>query len=125
MKQAPLTPVVWAEQQVLEPIERDCVTAVALKILDRKCRMPAEEQEAMLALFDMLQHRPGGLFSTEVYRCIEQALEERELLPDTAERIHLFRLEAETKIPKPVMKAFKARLREELFSQPGATAPIH
>lgn len=125
MKQVPLTPVVWAEQQVLEPIERDCVTAVVLKILDRKCRMSVGEQEAMLALFDVLKHRPGGLFSAEVYHCVEQALEERELLPATAEWIHLFRLEAEAKIPKPVMKSFKARLREELFSQPGATTPIH
>jgi hypothetical protein len=117
MTTTPLTPVSWAEHNALDPLRRDCVTAVTLKILDKKCKMPVQHQEAMLAIYDVLHHQPGELFGREVYRCIEDALQQHNLSALTAEQIHRFRVEAEQKIPKPVMKAFKVRLREELFGQ--------
>lgn len=117
MTTMPLTPVTWAEQSALSPLQRDCVTAVALKVLDKKCKMPAGQQEAMLAIYEVLDHQPGGLFGQEVHDCIEQALQHQSIPADTAAQIHRFRLEAEEKIHKPVMKAFKAKLREELFAQ--------
>ena len=115
MTNMPQTPVSWAEQTTLSPLQRDCVTAVALKVLDRKCKMLAGEQEAMLAIYDVLRHQPGELFGSDVYECIDHALQQLIIPADTAAQIHRFRLEAEDKIPKPLMKAFKAKLREELF----------
>ena len=111
-----LTPVAWAEQSALEPLQRDCITAVVLKILDCKCKMPAREQEAMLAIYDVLQGQPGGLFGDEFYRCIEQARRQPKLPARLAAEIHRLRIAAEQKIPKPAMKAFKAKLRSELFA---------
>lgn len=110
-----LTPTAWAESSDLDAEQLDCVTAVALKILDRKCKMPADEQEAMLAIYDLLHPTPARHFDDSVHQAIESALQQEQLDPVTADAIHRLRLHAEAVIPKPVMKAFKARLREELF----------
>ena len=112
-----ITPVSWAEQATLSPAQRDCVTAVVLKILDRKCKMPAGQQEAMLAIYEMLGDPPCGLFEKAVHDCIAEALQQPFLPTPAAEQLHQFRLQAEEKIPKPIMKAFKRKLREELFDQ--------
>jgi hypothetical protein len=112
-----LTPTAWAESSELGPEQLDCVTAVALKILDRKCKMPSDEQEAMLAIYDLLHPAPAKHFDDEVHQVIDSALRQEMIDPVTAEAIHQLRLKAEALIPKPVMKAFKARLREELFDQ--------
>lgn len=69
----------------------------------------------MLAIYSALPHQPGELFELTVYASIEQALQQKAITAPLAERIHQFRLDAEEKIPKPVMKAFKAKLRHELF----------
>lgn len=111
-----LTPTAWAESSELGAEQLDCVTAVALKILDRKCKMPADEQEAMLAIYDLLHPSPAKHFDDSVHRAIDAAMQQEQFDPITAETIHRLRLHAEALIPKPVMKAFKARLREELFT---------
>lgn len=112
-----LTPTVWAENSDLDAEQLDCVTAVALKILDRKCKMPPEEQEAMLAIYDLLHPAPATHFDDSVHEVIDSALQQQHVDPVTAEAIHRLRLQAEALIPKPVMKAFKAQLRDELFHQ--------
>jgi len=112
-----LTPTAWAESSALNAEQLDCVTAVALKILDRKCKMPADEQEAMLAIYDLLHPTPALLFEEEAHQVIDTALQQTIIDPVTAEAVHRLRLDAEARIPKPVMKAFKARLRDELFNQ--------
>lgn len=114
-----LSPTAWAESSDLTPEQLDCVTAVALKVLDRKCKMPPEEQEAMLAIYDLLHPVPAHHFDMSVHQTIERALVQPTIDAATADEIHRLRLEAEAAIPKPVMKTFKARLRRELFEQDG------
>lgn len=111
----PPGPVHWAETARLDSSQRDCVTAVVLKVLDAKCKMPAEQQEAVLAIYDTLGVYSEGLFGPEVHQQIEQARCCQHLEQPLRERIHQLRLEAEARIAKPTMKAFKARLRRELF----------
>lgn len=110
-----LTPTAWAEGSELSAEELDCVTAVVLKVLDRKCKMPADEQEAMLAIYDLLHPTPAILFDEGVHSTIDSALQRSEIPPSLQQEIHRLRLEAEARIPKPVMKRFKAKLRQELF----------
>lgn len=112
-----LSPTAWAESSELNDEQLDCVTAVVLKVLDRKCKMPPEEQEAMLAIYDMLHPVPARHFDMAVHRIIEQALQQQTIDTATAGEIHRLRLGAEAVIAKPVMKAFKARLRRELFAR--------
>jgi len=111
----PPDPIHWAENTPLDHMQRDCITAVVLKVLDAKCKMPAEQQEAILAIYDTLDVHSDGLFGPDVHRTIEQARNSPQLDEPLRDHIHQLRLEAETNIAKPVMKAFKARLRSELF----------
>jgi len=111
----PLSPVRWAETAHLDSAQRDCVTAVVLKVLDAKCKMAPGQQEAMLAIYDTLGADGGGLFDQAVHQSIEQARSSPHLEASLRERIHQLRLEAEARIAKPTMKAFKVRLRRELF----------
>lgn len=111
----PPYPVQWAESAHLDNMQRDCITAVVLKVLDAKCKMPAEQQEAVLAIYDTLEIYSNGLFGPEVHRYIDQALSANQLDEALRDHIHQLRLEAEANIAKPIMKAFKARLRHELF----------
>jgi hypothetical protein len=103
----------WAQEEDFNAAEVDCTTAVALKILDNKCKMLPGEMAAVLAVYDMVKRRPGRLFDVHTHNIIERA---RNQPSDTLlDAIHALRLYAESHIPKPVMKSYKARLRDGLF----------
>ncbi|HMU67241.1 MAG TPA: hypothetical protein PKE57_08850 [Cellvibrionaceae bacterium] len=101
----------WLEQHPFAPMEIDCVTTVKLKILDGKCKMAEDEKIIMGTLYDALKTRPGKLLGPEVHELIQKA--HRQL--DEAMRLQVYeqRLLAETMLSRPVMKAFKARIRAE------------
>lgn len=103
----------WAGEHLTAPLDIDCTTAVMLKILDGKCKMAAGERAVMAVLYDVVQCRPGKLLGAEDHALIaraRQAAEPRDeaLVMEIYER----RLMAETMISRPVMKAYKARLRD-------------
>lgn len=101
----------WLEQHSFSPLEIDCVTTVQLKILDGKCKMAADEKRVMGALYDALKNRPGALLGPEVHELIHKALNQ---LDETLRmQVYEQRLLAETMLSRPVMKAFKARIRAE------------
>ena len=101
----------WVAAHSLEPAEVDCATAVMLKILDGKCKMAAEEKVVMAWLYDALRGRPGWRLGEAAHALIGRA----RLAADEALRNEIYeqRVLAETAISRPVMKAFKARLRAE------------
>jgi hypothetical protein len=104
----------WAESAGLPVEYLDCITAVMLKILDGKCKMAQEEKDALIAIYDVTSARKGILFDDQVYQCIEMA--RRDITGSIKKQIHLLRVNAEAAIPKPVMKSFKAMMREALSS---------
>lgn len=108
----------WAHRHPLSPVHVDCATAVMLKILDGKCKMSHEEKVYMALLYNLVKHRPGVLLGDEVHRMIADAY--RHLDDAMRERIYEQRVLAETMISRPVMKGFKAMLREEGLFQAGA-----
>ena len=100
-------------EQTFDPSAVDCTITVVLKILDGKCKMLPGEKAAIMAIYDVIQHETGVLFDLEAHVSIEKA---RQMAgKDVMERIHELRLYAEDGIPKPVMKKYKAMLREGLF----------
>jgi len=101
----------WALTHPLAPIHVDCATAVMLKILDGKCKMRTEEKRVMELLYDEVKTQPGRLLDTALHLLIAQAREH----PDEATKniIYEKRLLAETAISRPVMKGFKAMIRQE------------
>jgi hypothetical protein len=82
-----------------------------LKILDGKCKMDAEKQDALMAIYDVLQPLAGRIFDNTTHQQIALARSGEEY----ATVIHELRLVAEALIPKPVMKGYKAMLQREIF----------
>lgn len=104
-------PATWAAARDLEPIHLDCVTAVMLKILDGKCKMSEEEKAVMAVVYEVVKDRPGKLLGSDVHQLIADARGRQD--EDFVMRVYEQRLYAETMITRPVMKAFKAMLRQE------------
>ncbi len=102
----------WALDSDLSPIHVDCTTAVMLKILDGKCKMDREEKQVMVIIYDAVKHRPGALFAEGVHRLIENARHADQEY-DFTDAVYEQRVLAETMISRPVMKAYKAMLREQ------------
>lgn len=110
----------WLAGQHFTANDRDCTLTVMLKILDGKCKMSEADKVVMAALYDALCHAasdlPGQRFGAAEHTLIATA---REQPADDSLRLHLYerRVLAETALSRPVMKAYKAMLREQgLFS---------
>lgn len=103
----------WAMQTEFSATDVDCTTTVVLKILDNKCKMLPGEKMAVMAVYDVVKNRSVELFDDSVHLAIQQA--RQSMSDDLLQRIHALRVEAEQKIPKPVMKKYKAFLRDGLF----------
>lgn len=103
----------WALLVGFNPEQADCTTAVVLKILDNKCKMLPGEKLAVMAIYDAVRHLASPLFDSAMHDAISAA----RLQPDTQtlDAILPLRVYAEAAIPKPVMKHYKAFLREGLF----------
>ena len=101
----------WVRAHSLSPIHVDCATAVMLKILDGKCKMRAGEKVVMELLYDQVKFSPGHMFGEEFHRLIGVARGSS----DEALRNFIYekRVLAETMISRPVMKEFKAMIREQ------------
>lgn len=99
----------WARGESFDDTRVNCTTTVVLKILDGKCKMLPGEKAAVVAIYQEIR-RDTALFDQTVHQHIDHALSEA---PDAL--IHRLRLEAEDAIPKPVMKRYKAFLRDGLF----------
>ena len=82
-----------------------------LKILDGKCKMAAGEKLVMEALYDHVKGRPGHALGEDIHRLIATA---RGLANEGLKNyIYEKRVLAETMISRPVMKTFKAMIRQE------------
>lgn len=103
----------WAREAGFNPEQVDCTTAVVLKILDNKCKMSPGEMAAVMAIYDAIRPLPAPLFDSAVHDAINAARQHP--MPAVLETIHQFRVLAEAVIPKPVMKTYKAFLRDGLF----------
>ena len=103
---------IWLERHPLLPIDIDCAVTVMLKILDGKCKMRPAEKIIMTILYDQIKSKTGALFEPSIHHLIAQA---RRLQDDEALKMQIYekRLLAETSISRPVMKKFKAFIREQ------------
>ncbi|WP_150051495.1 MULTISPECIES: hypothetical protein [Methylomonas] len=101
----------WATAYELNPIQVDCAVTVMLKILDGKCKMPEHEKVIMTLLYDRIKMRKGQILNNELHALIAQA---RVQPTDETLKMQVYeqRLLAETALTRPVMKKFKAYIRE-------------
>lgn len=100
----------WLNTNVLGPDEVDCAIAVMLKILDGKCKMPSEEKIVMTFLYEQLKNQPGKLFKSDIHQFISTA--RQDLNDEMRLCIYEQRVLAESMISRPVMKRFKAMIRQ-------------
>ncbi len=103
----------WAQSITFDASQVDCTTTVVLKILDNKCKMLPGEKAAVMCIYDVVKLQPGKLFDEEAHATISKARMQSD--EATLHQIHELRAYAEVNIPKPVMKAYKAMLRDGLF----------
>ena len=101
----------WVQAHPLSPIHVDCAITVMLKILDGKCKMRETEKLVMERLYDEIKNQPGQVLEPELRPLIATA---RKHLDDAMKNsIYEKRLLAETTLSRPVMKKFKAMIRQE------------
>jgi len=101
----------WVRDHPLVPAEVDCALAVMLKILDGKCKMKSAEKTVMAALYRQVRHAPGQRLPADLRALVERAHMEPDA--ELQEIIYEKRVLAETIISRPVMKCFKARIRND------------
>lgn len=100
----------WLQANPLATHEVDCAIAVMLKILDGKCKMKADEKIVMAALYQAVKDNPSDLFGEDIHAVIRRGNNDHS---ETMKlQIYETRVLAETQISRPVMKAFKARIRQ-------------
>ena len=108
--------VAWENYHALVPAHVDCATAVMLKILDGKCKMKTEEKQVMRHLYHAVKNKPGQLLKDDMHSMIARA--EASIDDAIREEIYEKRVLAETMISRPVMKQFKALIRQQgLFAE--------
>jgi hypothetical protein len=100
----------WAASAHLDPAEIDCATALMLKIIDGKCKMNPGEKLVMAVIYDVVKDRPGQHLGVADHQLIARARTSAD--PDILARVYERRVLAETMISRPVMKSYKAMLRE-------------
>ncbi len=106
----------WVKAHPLSPLHVDCATTVMLKILDGKCKMNAEEKIVMALLYEQVKHCPSKLLGADIHSLIADS--QKQLDDETKMVIYEQRLLAETMLSRPVMKGFKAMIREQgLFKE--------
>ena len=110
----------WSKVHPFEPIEVDCATTVMLKILDGKCKMKPASKVVMELLYDAVKHCDGKLLGDDIHALINTS--RYNLTDELKNRIYEQRLLAETMVSRPVMKQFKAMIKEQgLFDSPAMT----
>ena len=111
LQRLPVTPSAWVALADVSPAEADCIVAVMLKILDGKCKMNPAEKVIMTDLYDAAKGLDLGKLDYGLHALIAVARDLDD--PALKETVYEHRLYAETMISRPVMKGFKARLRQE------------
>lgn len=113
----------WLANNHLSAREVDCVTSVMLKILDGKCKMDRHSKRVMRALYKEVMDWPGVYLKEGIHELIRWADGKED--DGLRDRIYEKRVLAETMISRPVMKAFKARIREQGLYELACFADTH
>lgn len=107
----------WLSQYPFTPMEVDCTTTIMLKILDGKCKMTEEDKIVIAALYEATKHLPGEILQVDIHDWIFKAKQDPS--EEIKMQIYELRLLAETMISRPIMKAFKGKIRQNgLYTLP-------
>jgi len=100
----------------LNSFEKDCLITVALKIVDKTCKMDEKEKQLFITLYDALQKNKTDFtdfFDLNIFTLINETRVNPSL--KNFGYIKTFREDAMSYITKEKMKAFKANVRKSLL----------
>lgn len=100
----------WVKENPFTPSDVDCATAVMLKILDGKCKMKPTEKIVMTHLYEAVKQQAGLKLGQDIHQLITANKNHRN--EEMIEHIYEKRVLAETMISRPIMKKFKAGIRQ-------------
>lgn len=106
----------WAKSYTFSDIQTQYATILALKILDGKCQMSGEDQTIFMAVYDGIGEKIPSPWTTPLHRLISQSRVEGQLAchPSSQDTIKFHRQEAEGAMQRPIMKSYKAMVRQAL-----------
>ena len=102
----------WLQAHPLSAMDLDCITTIKLKIMDGKCKMQLLDKQVISRVYQAINKEYETILGDDVHQFI---VENADCKNDEASTLAVYekRLLAETKISRPVMKAFKARVRAQ------------
>lgn len=109
--------IYWALNYEFTKQDYEYATTLTLKILDKKCKMSPEDQEIFMIVYDSMLNREDRALSSQLNSFIQKARDENnpfEVKCAYSDDIHNLRVKAEESMQRPIMKAYKAMVREEL-----------
>ena len=97
-------------------IDYEYATILALKILDNQCNMDAEDKTIFMIIYDTMTIRDDKPLNKKVHAFIEEARIDGslKLKEEYKDAIHTIRVEYMERMEKEDMKAYKARMRQNL-----------
>lgn len=106
----------WLTKHPISGVHLDCVTTIMLKILDGKCKMTASDKIVIRHLYAHTHLLAGELFGQDMHDLIASYLDlfsKGTVTDEWVQHIYEKRLLVETMISRPVMKAFKKKIRDQ------------
>lgn len=99
----------WAKTYEFDEIQTQYATILALKILDKQCKMDYDNYNLFMSVYDGINDKTPTPFDKKVHKIIEQSRCDDPLVPkqEYKEVIHNLRIAMMENMHKPHMKAFK------------------
>lgn len=99
----------WAKTHNFDEEQHQYCTILALKILDGSCKMDYDNYNLFMSVYDGINDQNPSPFDKKVHQVIELSRTDDPIIPkeEYKEIIHTLRKTMMKNMEKPVMKAFK------------------
>lgn len=105
----------WAQHHEFTQQQLEYATILQLKILDCKCQMSPDDQRLFSQVYLGMKYKTISPFQLEVHTLIDEATGDTLAAKEQYEKaVHHYRKHYESTMQRPVMKAYKAYVREAL-----------
>ena len=106
----------WAMGYEFSDIDYEYATILTLKILDKQCKMDNQDKTIFMVIYDAMAQREDEPLNKKVHEFIEEARIDGslEVKDEYKDAIHTIRVEYMERMEKEDMKAYKARMRQNL-----------
>lgn len=102
----------WAKTHDFDELDLFYCTLLALKILDKKCKMDYDNFNLFMSVYDGITDKSPAVFTQKVHKIIELARTDDPIIPkeEYKDAISQLRRAMMTNMKKEEMKAFKQKV---------------